>query len=180
MSNPDGVLVQAWQAGSERAAAEAVERFAPALGAVAFGVLNDTGLAQEAVQETFYRAAKRIASLQQGERLGPWLMSIARNVSIDMVRRRRTRAEVPVDDASALASADDTSRTAQNNELSGRLQQAVASLPDDQRELFLMKYSAGMRYADIATATGLSIESVGQKLLRIRKKLQAQLKDFQP
>jgi RNA polymerase sigma factor (sigma-70 family) len=56
----------------------------------------------------------------------------------------------------------------------------VAALPDDQRDIFAMKYVAGMSYAQVAQAAGITPEAVSQKLWRIRQKLQRELQEFKP
>ncbi|MEK7795061.1 MAG: sigma-70 family RNA polymerase sigma factor, partial [Candidatus Hydrogenedentota bacterium] len=65
-------------------------------------------------------------------------------------------------------------------ELRERLRVAVARLEPDQREVFLLKYQAGLGYADIARSLSTTPEAISQKLWRIRKKLQLELREFKP
>ena len=66
------------------------------------------------------------------------------------------------------------------NEAANALRDALAALPEDQRDIIAMKYVAGMSYADIARVLGISPEAVSQKLWRVRQKLQSELLEFRP
>src|SRR5215475_157736 len=65
--------------------------------AVAYRVLGDRGLAEEATQQTFVKAWKAAASFDAERELGPWLVAIARRVAIDVSRREAVRAADPLD-----------------------------------------------------------------------------------
>ena len=175
MEPTDANLARRWQRGDGTAAATVVTRYTDALGAVAFAVLGDFSLAEEAVQETYARAAKRIDQLKKPERLGAWLMGIARHVALDALRQRKR--EVPLT-ANAYRARGHPALHAARTELAERLYTAIAGLPENQRDLFAMKYVAGMSYAEIGRVLDMTPEAVGQKLWRIRKKLQDKLKEF--
>lgn len=177
MEPTDALLMQRWRAGDTAAAATVVDRYAGALGAAAYAVLGDAALAQDAVQETFMRASARLPDSNGVDRLGPWLLGIVRHVALDVVRKRRR--EVPMADHDGPAGGT-TDGDAAKAELRECLQRALEALPADQREVFAMKYVSGLRYAEIARATGTTPEAVSQKLWRIRQKLQHELKEFRP
>jgi RNA polymerase sigma-70 factor (ECF subfamily) len=173
----DALLMKRWQAGDATAAAQACERYGSTLYAVAYAVLGDGALAEDAVQETFARAAANPRSVIGVERLGPWLAGITRHAAIDMARKRRR--EEPLGERETAARHTPYGE-ATRHELRDHLQQAVDRLPADQREIFALKYIAGLRYADIARVVGTTPEAVSQKLWRIRQKLQEELKEFRP
>ncbi|MFA6240551.1 MAG: sigma-70 family RNA polymerase sigma factor [Candidatus Hydrogenedentales bacterium] len=175
----DGVLARRWQLGSRDAAATIAERYADALGAVAFGVVGDVALAKEVVQEAFVRATRQIRTLNEPDKLGAWLVAIARHAALDTLRRRTLRRETPLDGIDPPGNGN-PALDAERGELADRLQTVVAALPEDQRDIFAMKYVAGMPYAAIAHALGISADAVGQKLWRIRQKLQRELQEFKP
>ena len=179
MEPTDASLVRQWQSGDGTAAAAIVARYTDALGAVAFGVLGDFSLAEEAVQESYVRAARRISTLKDPGRLGAWLVGITRHVALDMARRRMRRGEIPLH-ADVLAAPDNPGRDAARAEMAERLRAAVSGLPEDQRDIFAMKYVAGMSYVRIGRTLGMSPDAVGQKLMRVRRKLQQELKEFRP
>jgi len=173
----EALLMKRWQKGDATAAAAVVERYTGALGATAYSVLGDASLAQDAVQEAFTRAAARVGGLNGVDRLGPWLLGIVRHAALDLARKRRR--EVPIGDRDGEARGTPETDAARS-ELRDRLQRAIDALPADQREVFAMKYVAGLRYADIALAIGTTPEAVSQKLWRIRQKLQEELREFRP
>ncbi len=173
----DASLVRRWLSGDGNAAAAVVERYSDALGAIAYGVVRNRVLAEDAVQETFTRAARTLGQLNNPARLGPWLAGIVRHVAVDTVRRR-TR-ETPIGEHD-IASAGNPGHEAMRNEAAGALRDAMAALPEDQRDIIAMKYVAGLSYAAIARVLGMTPDAVGQKLWRVRQKLQNELLEFRP
>ena len=67
--------------------------------AVAYKVLGDRGLAEEATQQTFLKAWRAAQSFDEDRELGPWLAAIARRVAIDVYRREALRVADPIDTA---------------------------------------------------------------------------------
>lgn len=173
----DESLARRWRSGDGHAAAVVIERYTDAMGAVAYGVTRNRSFAEEAVQEAFARAARRIAQLNDPARLGPWLVGIVRHVAIDMVRRRARETQLDTHDVAAKG---DPGHDAMRNEALRGLEEAIAALPEDQRDILLMKYMAGMSYTAIAEALGTSPEAVSQKLWRVRQRLQRELLEFRP
>ena len=92
---------------------------------------------------------------------------------------RARKRERPLTGQASPARAN-PARDAARAELRETLRAAIATLPEDQRDLFTMKYVAGMGYRQIGHVLGLSENAVGQKLWRIRQKLQKELEDFRP
>jgi len=167
----DAQLVRRWQDGDAAAFAEAARRYARSMGAVAYAVQ----MVDDIVQESFSRAASGIGEMRQAERLGPYLTGIARNVARDSLRRKSRNGrehDVPHLDRRT------PSLRAGQNELAERLRRALEELPDDQREIFSLKYQTRQSYTEIARTLGMSEGAVAQKLLRVRRKLQEALKDF--
>ena len=174
----DEVLARRWRRGDAQAAAAVVARYTDALGAVAYGILGDVSLAEDVVQETFARAAKGIRTLEDPARLGRWLVGIARHAAVDTVRKRRR--ERPLGRQDVPSPHGNPGREAARAELRTLLREAVTALPEDQRDLFVMKYTAGMSYREIGRVLAMSPDAVGQKLWRIRQKLQHKLEDLRP
>ena len=147
---------------------------------------GDASLCDDVVQETYARAVKGLHRIEQDGKLGGYLVGIARNVAVDVARRRgresayaageRGNGEYRGGGGAGSSPSEDAAR----GELRRRLESAVAALPEDQREIFLMKYVAGMRHGEIARALGTSSVAVSQKLWRVRRKLQRELQEFRP
>lgn len=173
----DAALARQWRAGNREAATVAVKRFSKALGAVAYAALGDHALAEDVVQETFARAQRAIRTLKEDGKLAGFLTGIARNIAMDTLRKRGRERPLEFDGPAAPGTPE---ADAVRAELRERLRVAVARLESDQRELFLLKYQAGLGYAEIARTLNTTPEAVSQKLWRIRKKLQQELKEFKP
>jgi len=164
--------------GGSDEAARAVRRHANAIGAVAMAILRDSSLAEDVIQETSLRATRSISRQNQNGKLGGYLVGIAHHVARDMARKRRreTRRHLEVERSPGHQGLSEVTRS----ESRERLEAALAELPRDQREVFLMKYVAGMRYSEIASTLDLTEDAVSQKLWRVRQKLQKTLEDLRP
>ena len=107
-----------------------------------------------------------------------WLYRIARNRIIDHYRRQKIR---PIDNHSeTLPAISDTERRQPENQLQthhqhARLMKAIARLPHEQREAFLLKEEAGLAVGEIAEITGVSFEATKSRLRYAMKKLRQQM-----
>src|SRR5437762_13396206 len=99
--------------------------------------LSDPHLAEDAAQEAFAEACRRLASLRDGRRFGQWLGTICRRTANRMARSRTNHA--PLDDVPlATASANGDSQAA------AHVRQAVERLPVSAREVVLLHYFSGL------------------------------------
>ncbi len=150
---PDRELVSAYRAGDERAAAEIVRRHAEALGRFLYGAGAGRSDVDDLLQETFFRAFRRIESWRGEASLRSWLCTIAANLLRDDYRRHRGRTVVSIEDRD-LADAADPHEEAAANESEERLRRGLATLPRLQREVFLLRAQQGREYGEIAEALG--------------------------
>src|SRR6476659_1027394 len=146
-------LIARWKSGDERAATELVERHASALArfAVSSGERNDV---DELVQDTFVRAFASIDGFRGDSSFRTWLFTIERRLLIDRrrsARRRGEQVEVRENDA---ATEYDSLDGVVADETQRRLQAALAKLSPTQREVFVLRVSEGMSYAEIADTVG--------------------------
>jgi RNA polymerase sigma-70 factor (ECF subfamily) len=100
-----------------------------------------------------------------------WLLAIARNVAID--HYRRTRAQVPLEEAEGIAAGATPEELAVERSDGERLARLLARLPEQKRELLALKYGAGMTNRAIARLTGLTDSNVGTLLHRTIQELRA-------
>ncbi|MGA9522562.1 MAG: RNA polymerase sigma factor [Myxococcaceae bacterium] len=140
-------------------------------------VLGDESLADEGVQETFIRAFDRIDSLENGARLLPWLLGIARNVAFELQRaRRRDRERGEPHDDRALEDVHDGDASTPEVVLLGReteavMSRALESLSTERRAALLMRVDHGLGYDEIARAMGWNIPKVKNEIHRARLQL---------
>ena len=118
--------------------------------AVAYKVLGDRSLAEEAVQQTFVKAWRAAQSFDESRELGPWLAAIARRVAIDLYRREAVRTADPIEFAPpgdpALVAAPHSAEAVYDV---WEVRQAVAQLPSDEQEVVRLQHLDGYHpYAD--------------------------------
>lgn len=148
----------------------------PRLRRFAIGLCRSQDMADDLVQAACERALRAQASWTPGTRLDSWLYQIIRNLWIDETRKRRTRgAEVDVSDVPlAVGSAAET-----NLEAEAALQ-ALAALPDDQREVMMLVCVEETPYREAAEILGVPIGTVMSRLARARKRVAQALADKEP
>ncbi len=101
-----------------------------------------------------------------------WLLSIARNVSVDHFRAARVHA--PLEDASGIAGGGTPEDEAMRQSDRARLARLLADLPDREREILALKYGAGLTNRAIAALVGLSESNVGTIVHRTVQDLRIQ------
>jgi RNA polymerase sigma factor (sigma-70 family) len=136
---------------------------------------------QDCTNETLSRVMEQHGRRKDGSALVPWVLGIARHVSLDALRaeyRRRARS-VPVaasygkDDPIQLLPSDEPSPEAKASERQ-RMQElgkALASLPEQQREVLLALHLEGLSYREVAARFHVPIGTVGTWVLRGREAL---------
>jgi len=152
-SRVDGILIDRWKAGDQRAATTIVERHAEALARFA-GRLGVTDDVDELVQDTFIRAFSAIDSFRADSSLRTWLFTIERRLVIDRRRAQARRGhDVEIDDMHA-ASGFDALDTIVADEAAQRVAGAMARLTRMQREVFILRVQEGRSYKEIAEILG--------------------------
>ena len=125
--------------------------------------------AEDATQETFFRALARIDELRAPAAMGGWLRQISHHVCIDMIRRQKVRQTSPAD-FNQIASV--TTESAGHREHVVRLVQA---LPESLREIVLLHYYDDMTYDQMASWLNVARSTVNERLSKARQLLKQQL-----
>jgi RNA polymerase sigma-70 factor (ECF subfamily) len=160
----------------------AFERFCRPVFSFIRGLVGDRALAEDLTQETFVRAFRGLKSLRQEALLSTWIFGIARNVAREALRQRKAQG-VSLDlDRPGWSELPD-SRTTQDKsmidaELHGKVQSAMAGLPDDQRLVFVLKIVNRMRYEEISRITGSSIPKLKTDMHRARMAMRRRLSRY--
>jgi RNA polymerase sigma-70 factor, ECF subfamily len=174
-SVPDEEIVRRFQeTGDNDSFAELFARYRKRVFSACRAFFAEGGLAEDATQEAFIRTYQNIHRFQGGD-FSAWVMKIAKNVCIDVWRKRRW--EVGYEDAEAtkrpaLVAADSSSDLRLAAE---RAWQEMRSLSPDQRRCLEMKIQ-GYSYEETAALTGLSIEAVKSHLQNGRRMLWLKIK----
>ena len=169
-SPTDESLARAAQSGDRAAFVEIVARHQALVCGTAYGILNDFAASEDAAQEAFLNAWRKIGDLREPARLRPWLARIARNAALGKLRGKR--------DAEALdsATADDAplpDEITANDEEAALVREHLAALPENYRTPLVLFYREGQSVRAVAQALDLSEDAVKQRLARGR----AQLRD---
>jgi RNA polymerase sigma-70 factor (ECF subfamily) len=176
----DEQLLARFAAGQRHALDELFRRYRQPAYRVAFRLLGHEADALDAVQDGFVKALTHLSSFQGRSSFKTWLMRVVSNAALDLGRQRGRRealtleAPLPSDGEAPLAP-DDPSRGLERADLRRLLDQALAALPEAQRQTFVLHADAGLSYRDVAEALGISIGTVMSRLFYARQKLRAYL-----
>ena len=157
-----------------------VERYQSHVFNLAARILGDRTAAEDVAQETFISAFRAIDGFRGGS-LRAWLLRIASNRSYDSIRSRKRRSENSLDEALEnpsfqVASKDPSpEQMALRGELRDEIQNAVLSLPPDQRAVVVMVDVQGLSYDEASEATGASLGTVKSRLSRARAAVRGHL-----
>lgn len=191
----DPELVLRAQKGDAKAFAQLVTRHQRQLYRLAYRMTQNEADAQEVIQEAFLNAYKQLPKFRGEAQFSSWLYRIAANSALMRLRRKRrapdTLPDEPLDIAGPKFSSEgqfetpprsDWSQRADEKMLAGELgraiDEAVKSLPDDYRTVFLLKDVDGLSNEEIANALELTVPAVKSRLHRARLSLREKLGDF--
>lgn len=176
MTESDAALVARARGGDGEAFGTLVQRHLRSAYAVALAQLGEEADAQDAVQDAFVTALKRIEECRQPDQFASWLFSIVRNRARDHRRYRQVRDALPLDAASeAPDRAAGPHRDAENAELRRDLLGAMEGLTELQREVILLYDFEGWSHKEIGQKLGISDGSARVHLFNARLALRERL-----
>ncbi|MDE7296842.1 MAG: RNA polymerase sigma factor [Clostridia bacterium] len=136
--------------------------------ALAQGILGNRADAEDAVQESFLKIARSVHGFRIDTNGYAWVMRIVRNTALDMLRKRKRRAEENIDEFFSLT---DGSYSEEGLAEAVALERAVARLQPDERKIIYYRYYLDFTVRDIARETGASKSAVQRTLDRAEKQL---------
>src|SRR4051812_37992965 len=161
----DEVLGGPLASGGGAAFDELYRRYANRLAAYGGHLLGDAGLGDDVAQATMLKAYGALREGRVPRRMKPWLFTIAHNVAIDFVVPRRG---LPLGDLPESPSGE-------REPMAGTLVQALATLPDRQRRVYVLREVHGLRIDETAAELDLTAAQVEQALFAARNRLAEQL-----
>jgi len=183
-SADDNHLVRRSQGGDLEAFNQLVLRYQNHVYSLCLRLLSSPAAAEDAAQDAFIAAFRGIRSFRGGSPSGTgfraWLLRIAANACYDELRRRRSRPALSLETKGLdpplefAATGENPEERVQRLDLAAHLQQALASLPFDQRLAVILRDVQGLTYEEIAEATNASLGTVKSRIARGR----AHLRDF--
>jgi RNA polymerase sigma-70 factor (ECF subfamily) len=172
----DAALVRRVQTGDTGAYADLVARYRDRLGRYALHMLGNREDAEEVLQDAFVRAYRSLGRCNDPERFGAWLYGILVNRCRTTGARAARRARRFVHDPAALEAAP-LSGPDGRTEWDDMVRWALARLPPESREAFLLKHVEELEYEDMARLTGAGVSALKMRVKRAREQLQVMLKE---
>lgn len=166
--NSETELVEAAQNGHLESFGALYERYHSPMVALAYSVLGDRDLAEDAAQETFAIACQKLGTLRHSDKFAAWLASICRNVSRSILRSKGKSAAVNFQECVENQNDKENRRDA--------IRKAVWKLRPADRELIVMRYYDGFSQAQISGVLDISQQAVNGRLVRAKRKIAKYLK----
>jgi RNA polymerase sigma-70 factor, ECF subfamily len=167
------LLVRAAQGGDVRAFASLVDAYYARCLRFALHMLSSRGDAEEAVQDTFVRVYRALPTYVEQESFEPWLFRILANRCRSAGARERRRAEFV--EFGEVPERPSEGRHDESIAWREEIGLALAALPAEQREAFLMRHVEDLSYEDMAIATGAGISALKMRVKRACDSLRLRL-----
>jgi RNA polymerase sigma-70 factor, ECF subfamily len=190
----DEMLMVRYQRGDREAFAELVRRHKTPIYNFVLRQVRQGNTAEDVTQDVFLRVVQNASEFKHEARFSTWLYTIARNLCVDHLRkqthRRHPSLDQPitqngedsrpmVDNIADVHPRASVERTAVAGEVAGRILAAVEKLPEEQREVFLLREIANLPFKEIADITGVGENTVKSRMRYALDRLQEALSDFE-
>jgi RNA polymerase sigma-70 factor (ECF subfamily) len=172
MVETDEELVTAFRAGNLSAFDELVQRWERKIQGAVYRIMGSGEDARDLTQETFLRAYRGLSTFKSEARFSSWLYQIALNLCRDRLRQKKGRTMVGLDDLDPTTAAriDRIAPTAHEQvearDLSNLVSAAMAELPEEQREVIVLKEYQGLTFQEIADLMRVPVSTVKTRLYR--------------
>lgn len=189
----DEVLMMQFQGGDRAAFASLVRRHKLPIFNFVLRQIHSRSASEDIVQDVFVRVVHKASTFKHEARFTTWIYSIARNLCIDHLRKMSLRRHPSLDHAPTGAEdrlalgerlADEHPATAADRSLTStdigeRIVAAVEALPDEQREVFLLRQLANIPFKEIADMTGVPENTVKSRMRYALERLQDALSEYE-
>ena len=162
----DASLVNSYISGNEAALETLIKRHQSRIFGFIYSKVGDRDLADDIFQDTFIKVIRTLKSNAYNEegKFLPWILRIAHNLAIDYFRRDKRYPNVVLEDGSqvfnTLSFSEESTESLQvKKESHEHLRSLIKKLPEQQREVLIMRHYEEMSFQEIAEATGVSINT---------------------
>jgi RNA polymerase sigma-70 factor (ECF subfamily) len=186
----DAELLRAVLAGDTTAYRGLVEKYQGRVYAMVYGMLRNREDARDVTQEAFVKAYHNLDGFRLDSSFYTWLYRIAMNLAIDLVRKRKRQKQTSFEDGIATKDEDGgiaehhhedgPRRALERKQLYARIMDALEQLPEDQKQVVLLRELEGLSYKEIAEVMEIPEGTVMSRLFYARKKLQKLLAEDKP
>lgn len=171
----DALLAARAADGDQVAFGVIVRRHAPYLRAFATRLIGDPADADDAVQDALIVAWQRLPELDDPARLRSWLSTIVSRKAVDRARGRKPTAEI---DEALPSPASTPEAHAETSSQLDALAAVLAKLPDEARQVWVLKEVGGYSYDEIAERLDIPVSTVRGRLARTRATVLEQMNDW--
>lgn len=171
--------MSAYVSGDAAAFRSLFERYAPLLLRAMLRELFVREEANDLVQQTFLQLHRARRDFDPGQKLKPWVFTIAMNLKREYFRRKKRRPERSLD-AESVPEPAVAARGAEQVEARRTLSKALADLPADQREVIELHWFDGLEFPEVAEVVGASVSAVKVRAHRGYVRLRLALGDAAP
>ena len=178
----DEALVALVARGDEPALGELYDRVGRVAYGVAYRVLRDERLAEDAVQEGFLTLWRTAAAFRaERAKASTWILTLVHRRAVDLVRREeRRRTEALGEEVAAQAQGEGTEEAAWLRFERERVQAALQQLPDVQREAIELAYYGGFSQSELAERLGVPVGTIKSRMFAGLARLRELLDDSAP
>jgi RNA polymerase sigma-70 factor (ECF subfamily) len=172
----DAELIESVLAGRQEAYGELVRRHHPRVFGLCVSMLGDGTQAEDAAQDVFLKAYRRLSDFRGDAALSTWLYRVASNRCLDLLRQTARRQEesweafVEREDAGLKRLLAEPSERAPASEDADLVRRTLERLPPDYRLILTLREIEGLDYRELTKALDCSMDSVKAKLRRAREK----------
>ena len=159
-----------------------MEKYQGRIYGMVYGMVRNREDASEITQETFVKAYNKLDTFRLDSSFYTWIYRIAVNRSIDLLRKKKRRRNSEFDESIASRDGDgglielhhqeNPSKALERKQLYSKIMDAMETLPDDQRQVVLMRELDGMSHKEISDIMEIPEGTVMSRLYYARKKLQ--------
>ena len=180
----DELLVERAVAGDTEAFGEIVRRWERRIYALAYGILGREDEARDAAQETFVAAFRNLPSFRGEAKVSSWLHRIAVNQCVTRQRRAKVRGEISFEAeqeagrAQFAATHGSPAYATEAGQRAEAVRRAVAALPQELREVVVLKEFEDLTFQEIADALDVPLSTVKSRLYTALKQLRMRLEKF--
>lgn len=164
----DAQLAEAAQNGHLESFGALYQRYYNSMVSLAYAMLADIHLAEDAAQESFAIACRDLSALRRTEKFGYWLAGICRNVARGILREKGKSL------APDFCQSDEYQDSQECRQIA--IRKAVWQLRDSERELIVLRYYDGFSHAQISKVLDISPSAINGRLVRAKRKIKKYLK----
>ncbi|SDA12207.1 RNA polymerase sigma-70 factor, ECF subfamily [Ruminococcus sp. YE71] len=175
----DSEIIALYFERNERAISETESKYGALCRSISVRIVGDSRDAEECVSDTYLKVWNSIPP-QKPDSLAAFLSKIVRNLSLDVFRRKGAQKrggdeDIPFEELSECI--PDRAEEAENDAVREVLEKFLETLPKEQRVFFMRRYYFGEPLAEIAARYGVSANSLGVTMHRLRKRFGKMLTD---